>query len=229
MPAGTIVFEKTMFQASPPNYFILQLHDLLGTGLRDKEANVRLLIGHYLTHAVKEARRQFQKPRIAFASELDVPGEIVENVGIVSGTLDFVCANVAGEGSLGTSLQLYGRLMKDGLMDGPDGAQDYVLDTPYLIVLEVKKSDTLLLHSAKAELLGQIRVLLQKLFAPFRLLLTGSGDKGRTGILTDSFVWKLFHLDSQFRLFTLTVRAETDDERIKMLCIDPMLSIWLTS
>jgi hypothetical protein len=58
------------------------------------------------------------------------------------------------------------RLMKDGLMDGPDGGQDYVLDTPYLIVLEVKKSDTVLLHSSRAELLGQIRVLLQKLYAP---------------------------------------------------------------
>jgi hypothetical protein len=105
MPAGTIVFEKARFQASPPDYFILQLHDLLGTGLRDKDANVRLLIGHYLSHAVKEARRQFQMPRIAFASELDVPGEIIDNVGIVSGTLDFVCANVAGKGSLGTFLQ----------------------------------------------------------------------------------------------------------------------------
>ena len=94
-------------------------------------------------------------------------------------------------------------------MAGPNGAIRYVLDTPYLVILEAKKSDTLGSYSSDAELLGQMRVLLQRLYTPLHRLLTSSNDNGRTGILSDGFVWKVFHLDSQFRLYMATFRTET--------------------
>jgi len=62
------------------------------------------------------------------------------------------------------SFSLVHQLTKGDLMSGPEGGGvDFILDTPYLVILEDKKTDTLPLYSLKAELLGQVRVL-QKLF-----------------------------------------------------------------
>jgi hypothetical protein len=94
---GDVIFDPTRFQVEPPDYFELQLLDLLETALRDKEANVRLIIGHYISHAVKQARKQFALPKLAFASKFDVTPEIIPNVGIVSGALDFVCVSIQTE------------------------------------------------------------------------------------------------------------------------------------
>jgi hypothetical protein len=112
------------------------------------------------------------------------------------------------------------QLMKGDLMSGADGGVDFILDTPYLIILEAKKSDTLPLYSSKAELLGQVRVLLQKLYTCSHQLLTASTGRGRTGVLTDGFTWKLFHLDSGFRLFSSVFRTDTTEKRVQMLGID---------
>jgi hypothetical protein len=113
--------------------------------------------------------------------------------------------------------------MKGDLMSGADSGVDFILDTPYLVILEVKKSDTLPLHSSKAELLGQVRVLLQKLYTSSHQLLTVSTGRGRTGILTDGFTWKLFHLYSGFPLFSSVLRTDTTEKRVQMLGIDPIV------
>jgi hypothetical protein len=121
------------------------------------------------------------------------------------------------------SFSLVHQLMKGDLMSGADGGVDFILDTPYLVILEVKKSDTLPLHSSKAELLGQVRVLLQKLYTSSHQLLTVSTGRGRTGILTDGFTWKLFHLYSGFPLFSSVLRTDTTEKRVQMLGIDPIV------
>jgi hypothetical protein len=90
------------------------------------------------------------------------------------------------------SFSLVHQLTRRDLMSGPEGGVDYILDTPYLVILEAKKTDTLAPQSSKAGLLGQVRVLLQKLFTPSHQLLTVRIGRGRTGILTDGFQWKLF-------------------------------------
>jgi hypothetical protein len=94
---GSIIFNPTKFTVNPPKYFHAQLEDLLETGTRNKGANVRLLIGHYLVHAVKLAKAQFDLPTLTFHSKLGVSPEIVPGVGILSGDLDFVCATIKGE------------------------------------------------------------------------------------------------------------------------------------
>jgi hypothetical protein len=218
---GSIVFDASLFQVKPPDWFQLQLDLLIDTATRDKEANVRLLIGHYLSHAVNLARIHLKLPRLAFHSELDLTEEIVPNVGLLSGTVDFVCATIQGAGGLGMSFSLVHQLTKGDLMSGPEGGVDFILDTPYLVILEAKKTDTLALHSSKAELLGQVRVLLQKLFTPSHQLLTVSTGRGRTGILTDGFQWKIFHLDTRFRMFSSKLTTDTPEQRLHMLGIDP--------
>ena len=167
------------------------------------------------------ARIHFQLPRLAFHSDSDVTEEIVPNVGLLSERVDFVCATIQGVGGVGTSFSLAHQLIEGDLMSGPEGGVDFILDTPYLVILEAKKTDTLPLHSSKAELLGQVRVLLQKLFAFSYQLLTVSTGRGRTGILTDGFTWKIFHLDSRFRMFSSILRTDTPEQRLHMLDIDP--------
>jgi len=113
-------------------------------------------------------------------------------------------------------------------MSGADGGVDFILDTPYLVILEVKKTDTLpLFHSSKAELLGQVRVLLQKLYTSSHRLLTVSTGNGRTGILTDGFQWKIFHLDPKFRMFSAVFTTDTPQQRAHMLGMEPTV-VWLT-
>ena len=58
--AGTVVHDNTLFTATPPDYFHHQLQDLSLSAVREKEAGARLFIGHFLSHAVKEARRVFR-------------------------------------------------------------------------------------------------------------------------------------------------------------------------
>ena len=102
--SGSIVFNPSHFPVNPPDWFHLQLDLLIDTATRDKGANVLLLIGHYLSHAVSLARIHLQLPRLTFHSELDIAGELVPKVGFLSGTVDFVCATLQGVGGLGSVL-----------------------------------------------------------------------------------------------------------------------------
>jgi len=47
-------------------------------------------------------------------------------------------------------------------MRGPDGGRIVLLDTPYLVILEAKRADTVITYDAMAEVLGQMRTLKQK-------------------------------------------------------------------
>ena len=68
---------------------------------RDKEAGNRVIIAHFLITAIKIARQEFNMPRLALHSEVDVKGETIPEVGLIHGILDFVAASVTGQGSFG--------------------------------------------------------------------------------------------------------------------------------
>jgi hypothetical protein len=99
---GAIHYNPSMFSVTPPGYFHDQLYDLTTSATRDKEAGARLLIGHYLCHAVKLARQLFNLPRLVFHSEVDIEPQHVGDIGWLSGILDFAVSNVKGDGEIGT-------------------------------------------------------------------------------------------------------------------------------
>lgn len=88
---------------NPPTYFFEQ-QDVLETGFtRNKDAGSRLLIAHYLGHAVRLARRNLHAERVVCASEVDVPGEKIAKVGLLGGMCDFIVGTVAGQSNFGNS------------------------------------------------------------------------------------------------------------------------------
>jgi hypothetical protein len=98
---GSIKFNEALFNVDPPHYFHTQLRDLTITATRDKEAGARLLIGHYLCHAVLQARQIFGLDRLVFNSEVDVEPEQIPDVGWLTGILDFATCLVGGTGKVG--------------------------------------------------------------------------------------------------------------------------------
>lgn len=98
---GTIKFNQELFAVKPPDYFHKQLRDLTITATRDKEAGTRLLIGHYLCHAVIQAREIFSLDRLVFNAEVDVEPEQIPHFGWLTGILDFATYIVKGEGKVG--------------------------------------------------------------------------------------------------------------------------------
>ena len=93
----------TLYKKEPPEYFHFQLRDLTITATRTKEAGARLIIGHYIAHAVLLGRLEFGLNRLVFDSEVDVEAVEVPRLGWLTGTLDFATAVVAGSGDIGLS------------------------------------------------------------------------------------------------------------------------------
>jgi hypothetical protein len=98
---GRICYDNSRNPINPPEFFLPQLDILETTLTRDKEAGNRVIIAHYLTHAIKLARKEFNLQRLACSSEVDVPAEQIPDVGYLSGTLDFVIATIKGQGRVG--------------------------------------------------------------------------------------------------------------------------------
>lgn len=98
---GKICYDNSQNPINPPDFFLTQLDILETTLTRDKEAGNRVIIAHYLTHAIKLARIEFDLKRLACSSEVDVPAEQIPDVGYLSGTLDFVIATIKGQGRVG--------------------------------------------------------------------------------------------------------------------------------
>ena len=101
---GVVHFDVGRFtDINPPSYFFEQ-QDVLETGFaRNKGAGSRLLIAHYIGHAVRLARRSLHVERVVCASEVDVPGEKIANLGLLGGTCDFIVGTVAGQSNFGNS------------------------------------------------------------------------------------------------------------------------------
>ena len=160
---GKIVIDTTINKVSPPEYFYLQLDDILSTCTRDKEVATRLIIAHFLVHAVLLARIKFHMLRLALHQEVSVDEQIIPSIGHLSGDLDFVSATIRGIGDLGTLFD-HPKLTLDDEMEEPNGGRFFSLNEPFLVVVEAKQSSTINLISSFAELLGQMRTLMAKGF-----------------------------------------------------------------
>jgi|SRR5579859_2838072 len=160
---GNIKYDPAIFAVEPPNYFHLQLNDLTTSAMRDKQAGCRLLIGHYLSHAIKLARQLFEMPRLVFHSEVDVEPQDVGELGWLGGILDFAVSTIKGHGRVGKPIFMSMCLSSpENEMIGEKGGRYFVVEHPHLIILEAKRSATALLPNSEAEVLGQMRALMVK-------------------------------------------------------------------
>lgn len=100
---GIIQYDETKNPITVPTYFHSQLEDFDRSLLRGKEAGNRVIIAHYISHAIKIAKKQFQLNKLVYDLEKEVTAEHIPNIGYLSGTLDFVIGLVEGDGSLGSS------------------------------------------------------------------------------------------------------------------------------
>ena len=162
---GKICYDKSKNPISVSTYFHAQLDDLETTLLRGKEAGNRMIIAHYVSHAIKMARAQFQLNRLACDSEKDISAEHIPNIGHLSGTLDFAIGIVEGNGPLGGSSFLTADF-QDGIMRGRNGGKWQNMNVPYIVILEAKRASTVTKRESEAELLGQLRVLMAKQYLP---------------------------------------------------------------
>lgn len=100
---GIIQYDETKNPITVPTYFHTQLEDFEMSLLRGKEAGNRVIIAHYISHAIKIAKKQFQLNRLVCDLENEVTAEYIPNIGYLSGTLDFVIGLAEGDGSMGIS------------------------------------------------------------------------------------------------------------------------------
>ena len=92
--AGIIKYNKDIFVAECAEYFDSQLRDLNLVFSRDKEAGTKIVIGHYICHAVKVAKKIAESPNIVAFTEYGLSPCEIPNVGYVHGNLDYAVANV---------------------------------------------------------------------------------------------------------------------------------------
>jgi hypothetical protein len=83
------------------------LDDPETTLLKGKGAGNRVIIAHYICHAIKIAKQQFHLNRLVCDLEKEVSAEFIPNIGYLSGTLDFAIGVVEGIGPMGTSSYFY--------------------------------------------------------------------------------------------------------------------------
>jgi hypothetical protein len=69
----------------------------------EKEAGCRLIIAHYIGHAIHLARRLTAGGRIVCSPEVDIPAERIESLGMLSGTCDFIIGAAAGVSDMGNT------------------------------------------------------------------------------------------------------------------------------
>lgn len=100
-----VVFNSSTHQIISPEYFYTQLEDFRSSLIRQTEAGNRVIIAHFVCHAINIARIQFNLPRLALASKVDVPGEAIPDIGFMSGTLDFATESIKGNGALHSALR----------------------------------------------------------------------------------------------------------------------------
>ena len=89
-----MAYDAAHFSVTPPAYFHDQLRDYSLNFARDKEAGTRLIISHYVSHAVTQAKAYFDLPNLVSFPEYHVGPEDIPNVGWIHGNLDFAISSV---------------------------------------------------------------------------------------------------------------------------------------
>jgi hypothetical protein len=87
-------------QSFPPDFWT-GLTRLRRTLSREVEAGCRPVIAWFLAAAVEQARIVFNRPRLVIHSEVKIPSVQIPDVGLVGGKLDFLLADVQGDGPMG--------------------------------------------------------------------------------------------------------------------------------
>jgi len=70
-----------------------------------------------------------------------------------------------------------------------------LVNHPLLVIVEAKRQITMDFPESEAELFGQLRVLMMKEYVRFANFANGSGQRPRTGIITDGIRWKVYHME----------------------------------
>jgi len=98
---GRLEIQWDQLPRSFPEDFWPGLMRLRRTLSREVEAGCQPVIAWFLGAAVEQARIIFNDPRLAIHSEVKVPSVQIPNVGLVGGKLDFLLADVQGDGPMG--------------------------------------------------------------------------------------------------------------------------------
>ena len=92
-----MVYNAAHFSVTPPAYFHDQLRDYSLNFARDKEAGTRLVISHYVSHAVTQLKALFNLPNLVSFPEYHIGPEVIPIVGWIHGILDFAISRVVLE------------------------------------------------------------------------------------------------------------------------------------
>jgi hypothetical protein len=98
---GRICCDNCRNRINSPDFFLPQLDIFETTLTRDKEIDNRVIIAHYLTHAVKLARKEFGLNRLVCSYEIEAPEEQIPDIGYLASTLDLVIATMTGKRRVG--------------------------------------------------------------------------------------------------------------------------------
>jgi len=101
---GNVLFNVSGYESiMPPPWFYSQLDIIETCFSREKEAGCRLIIAHYIGHAIHLAKRLTAGGRIVCSSEVEIPAESIEPLGMLSGVCDFIVGAAAGESNFGNT------------------------------------------------------------------------------------------------------------------------------
>ena len=92
--AGTIHINLPAIPKDFPEEFHVVLTVLRRTLSRELEAGCRAMIAYFLAFAVDREREMFKQERLVVHSDVPIPNVHIPEVGLVSGTLYFMTADV---------------------------------------------------------------------------------------------------------------------------------------
>jgi len=100
---GRLEIQWDQLPKSFPKDFWPGLMRLRQTLSREAEAGCRPVIIWFLAAAVEQARIIFNNPRLAIHCDMKVPSVHIPNIGLVRGKVNFLLADVQGDGPMGNS------------------------------------------------------------------------------------------------------------------------------
>lgn len=122
------------------------------------EAGCRPVIAWFLAATVEQARIIFNDPRLAIHSEVKIPSVQIPNVGPVGGKLNFLVADVQGDGPIGNpdvGPVAYSNRHYCGEFDARNASIEK--GQPSFIIVEAKRASALDDHDSEAELIGLLK------------------------------------------------------------------------
>jgi hypothetical protein len=98
-------------------------------------------------------------------------------------------------------------------MLGEDGGLYCKPEDPVLVV---KRTSSLDITASEAEVLGQIRSLMQKRYIIIFNL--PDVEVAITGVLKDCYTWRIFHITEKLAMYKSTFGADSKESVLQVLC-----------